>query len=290
MQRPAAVEGDEIGDIDQRVDRPQSDCRQPLLQPVGRGAVLHALYQPQPEGRAQRRLHSIVTFTGQGKSALHRLYDAVLEGADGGGAEIAGDAVDAGAVGPVGREIDLDHRLAERGIVSVAFPDRRVGRQIDDAVMVVGELQLGFRHQHAAAFDAADGADGERDVLAGDEGAGRREHALHAGARVGRAAHDLDRLAVAGIDHADAQAVGVGMLLGGNDRGNHERLSTRLVLDALDLEPDHGELVDDRRQRSSVSRCSLSQQRELHDATRRAPAPACGGWLGSGRDRSVEFR
>ena len=57
---------------------------------------------------------SIVTLTGQGKVPFDRLYRAVLEGADGGRAEIAGDAVDAGAVRPVGREIDFDHRLAER--------------------------------------------------------------------------------------------------------------------------------------------------------------------------------
>ena len=63
----------------------------------------------------------------------------------------------------------------------------------------------------------------ERDVLAGNVGAGRREHALHAGARIGRAADDLDRLARAGIDHADAQAVGVGMLLGGDDPRDRER-------------------------------------------------------------------
>ena len=90
----------------------------------------------------------------------------------------------------------------------------------------------------------------ERDVLAGNEGAGRREHALHAGARIGRAAHDLDRFAVADVDHADAQAIGVRMLLGRDHRGDHERLEQAgLVLDALDLEPDHGELVDDRGER-----------------------------------------
>ncbi len=112
--------------------------------------------------------------------------------------------------------------------------------------MIVGDLQLGFGHQHAAAFDVADLADAERDVLAGDEGARRREHAFHAGARIRRAAHDLDRLAVAGVDHADAQPVGIGMLLRLDDaRDDERREQFRLVLDALDLEPDHGELVGD---------------------------------------------
>ena len=55
VQRPAAVVGDEVGDVDQRVDRAQADRRQPLLQPVRRRAVLDAAHQAQREGRAERR-------------------------------------------------------------------------------------------------------------------------------------------------------------------------------------------------------------------------------------------
>ena len=84
------------------------------------------------------------------------------------------------------------------------------------------------------------------DVLARDEGAGRREHALHAGARVRRAAHDLHRLAGAGVDHADAQPVGVRMLLGRDDiRDRVRRKRLGLVLDRLDLEPDARQRLDD---------------------------------------------
>ena len=196
MQRAATVEGDEVGDVDQRVDRPQADGGEPLLQPVGRGAVLDAFDQTQAEGRAQFRRFDL-NFHRAGERALHRLGRAVLEVADRRGAEVAGDAVDAVAVRPVGREVDIDDRLADAGPLDVRLADRRVGRQLDDAVVVVGNHQFGRRAQHAAAFHAADGADGERDVLARDEGAGRREHALHAGARIGRAAHDLDWFAVA---------------------------------------------------------------------------------------------
>ena len=107
-------------------------------------------------------------------------------------------------------------------------------------------LQLELGHQHAAAFDAADLADAERHVLAGDVGAGRHEHADHAGARIGRAAHDLHRVAGAGVDHADAQPVGVRMLLGRDHaRDGERRQRLALVVDVLDLEPDHGELVDE---------------------------------------------
>ena len=54
--------------------------------------------------------------------------------------EVARDAVDAGRVGPVRRQVDLDDRIVELGIGGEARADRRVGRQVDDAVMLVGQL------------------------------------------------------------------------------------------------------------------------------------------------------
>ena len=48
----------------------------------------------------------------------------------------------------------------------------------------------------------------------------------------------------AGVDHADAQAVGVRMLLGRDHaRDGERRQRLRLVVDVLDLEPDHGQAI-----------------------------------------------
>ena len=69
--------------------------------------------------------------------------------------------------------------------------------------------------------------------LPGMKAPGGDEHALHAGARIRRAAHDLHRLAVAGIDHADAQPVGVGMLLGRDRRGDDEGASALALSSTL---------------------------------------------------------
>ena len=111
-------------------------------------------------GQSERRLAEVELHRDRaGEFALDRLRRALLERADVGGGEVARDAVDAGAVRPVRREVDVDHRIVEAGVLRIALADRRVGRQVDDAVVVVGDLQLGLRHQHAAAFDAADGAD-----------------------------------------------------------------------------------------------------------------------------------
>ncbi len=94
-------------------------------------------------------------------------------------------------------------------------------------------------------LDAADDALLQGDLLAGDVGPDRREHAFHAGARVGRAADDLHGIA-AGVDHAKPQAVGVGMLPGLDDAGDDEAVELGAgVLDALDLEADAGEGLDD---------------------------------------------
>ena len=115
----------------------------------------------------------------------------------------------------------------------------------------------------------------QRHILAGNEGARRREHALHAGARIRRAAHHLDRIAGAGIDHADPQPVGVGMLLGlGDARDDERREQLGLVLDALDLEPDHGELVGDLAERMiGVEMLLEPAEGEFHHGDLRTWAP-----------------
>ena len=249
MQRPGTVVGHEIGDIDQRIDRAQSDRGQALLQPFRRRAVLDTAHQSQREARTQRgvfhrHLHRA------GEFALDRLDGGVLELAHVGGGKIARNAVHAGAILPVRGQVDFQNGIAEPGPLRVSRTNGRIGRQLHDAVMVFGNLQFGRRAQHAAAFDAADGADAERDVLAGNERAGRGEYADQPCARVWRAADHLHRCSqalfafCAGIDHADAQAIRIRMLFGRNHPRNRKRRQRlRLVVDMLDLKPDHGELV-----------------------------------------------
>ncbi|OIQ64121.1 hypothetical protein GALL_543330 [mine drainage metagenome] len=244
MQGPGAIVGHEVGDIDQRIDRPQPDRGQALLQPFRRRAVLDAANQPQCKARTQRcildrHFHRAREFP------LDDADAGVLELAHVGGRKIARDAVHAGAVLPVRRQVDFKHGIAEAGPLRIGSANGRIGRKFHDAVVVFGNLQLCRRAQHAAALDSADGADAKRDVLAGNVGAGGGEHADESGACVRRAAHDLHRRgAVAGVDHADPQAIRVGVLRGGDharDGEGRERL--RLVLNVFDLKPDHGELV-----------------------------------------------
>jgi hypothetical protein len=107
--------------------------------------------------------------------------------------------------------------------------------------MAVGNLQLFFGAHHAMAFDAADIADGQRHVDAGNIGTGRGKSADQAGAGIRRAADDLHRLVGADIDHQHLQPVGLRMLFGRQDLGDDEGLERRLVVDGIDFEADLGQ-------------------------------------------------
>jgi hypothetical protein len=244
VQRPAAVEGDVIGDVDQRVDRPEPDGDQALLQPFRRRSVLDPPHQPEREAGAQ-----IGRLERDGNRAFALAFDrfdrAGLQRAEPGGGEVAGDAVNAGGVGAVRRQADLDHRIVELGPFGEGRAHRRVLGQVDNAGVLVGKLQFALRTHHAVALHAADLADRQRDVDARHIGARRGEGADQAGARVGRAAHHLHRRAAARVDRQHLELVGVGVFFRRQHPGDHKRLQRRLVVDGFDLEPDHGQPFDD---------------------------------------------
>ena len=171
----------------------------------------------------------------------------ILERADAEGGEIARDAANAGGVAAVGRDGDVEHHAAEPGVLDIGHADGRIVGQDDDALMVVAELELHGRAEHAVAGLAADDDAGlELEILAGDPGAGEREDRLHAGRGIGRAAHNVDQRAGAGIDLAQLEVVGIGVRGGRHDFGDDEGLQRlALILDAFDLEADHGQRLAD---------------------------------------------
>ena len=264
VQRPATVEGYVVGDVDQRIDRAQPDREQALLHPLRRRAVPDAAHQPQRKtGTQVRRVDRHLDRAGA--VAGHRVDRAALQCAEAGRGEIAGNAVDSGRVGPVRRQVDLDHRVVELRPCRERRSDRSISRQVDDAVMLVGELQFAFRAHHAAAFDTANGADRQRHVDAGHIGSGRGEGADQTGARIGRAADHLHRVAGACIDHQHAQLVRVGMLFGAQHLRDDKGLQPRLVVDGFDLEPDHGQPLADLVERGvGVEMVLEPREGELH--------------------------
>jgi hypothetical protein len=173
--------------------------------------------------------------------------------------------VDAQAIAAVGRDRHVNDGIIQAHDLRERRANFRVGRQLDDAVMLLRQAHLAFGAQHAARIDAANADLFQVDARAGNARAGGREDALHARARVGRAADDL-HLALARLDAADAQAVGVGMLRRLDDIADGEgRQRLRAVLDALDLEPDDGQLLAQRVERClGVEMVLQPTQGELH--------------------------
>ena len=156
--------------------------------------------------------------------------------------EVAGDAVDAQAIGAVGRDRDIEQRVVQAHELGEGRAHRGFGVELDDPFVLVAHAHLALGAKHPATLDAPDLRLLEDYAGAGDGGAGRREDALHAGPRVGRAAHHLDLLR-ARIDHAEPELVGVRMLLRLDHVGHGEgREIVAGAADLLHLEPDRGEL------------------------------------------------
>ncbi len=257
VQRPAEVHGHQVGDVDQGRDRPQPDRGQPLLQPGRARAVAQAAQDPADEQRAGRPLarRKVEADPQPGlEGARNGREIARSQRAEPGGRELARDPEHAEAVAPVRRHRDLDQRALDPDHLGGRPADRRVGRQLDDAVVIRAEQQLGRRAQHAGALDAADLRAPQHLAGAWDQRPDRREHRLHPGMHVGRPAHHQGHLA-AGVDPAEAEPLGVRVGAHLGDHGDPEgREIGAAALDRLDLEAEHGELGDDLVQRSPRSR------------------------------------
>ena len=143
MQRPAAVEGDVIGDVHQRVDGPEADGAQALLQPVGRRAVLHAPDQAAGKDRAgigRRRVETQRDLDRAGEFAFAgKAFVFLLQLAEAQRRKVARDAAHAQAVRPVRRHRNVEHRIADAHHIHIALADVLAGalRQFDDAAMLV---------------------------------------------------------------------------------------------------------------------------------------------------------
>ena len=246
MQRASAVIGDEIGDIDQRINRTQANRLQARLQPVRRRTVLHAAHQPKAESRAEISVADRDLDRAR-EGAADRARRAVLQLAQPGGGQIAGDALYPQPVRAVGRHFKIDHRVGHAQRLCGGRANGPFVLQVRNAVMVFTRFQLLGGAEHAVAFDPADLARllVQREIQARNIRPQRRIDADHAGAGVRRAADDLLH-PVHGLDRADFQLVGVRMLFGGDHLGRGEGRKARGgILDALDLQAGHRHRLDD---------------------------------------------
>ena len=244
MGGPSEVEHHVIGQVDQRRDRPLPSALEALLQPLRRRTVPEAPHDPAEESRTALRVlrrdrHRAL------EAALDFRHVERLELAHARGGEVAGNAAHAHAVLAVGGDGDIEDDVVELRPFGIGHTDRRVVGQVDNALMLIAQLQLADRAHHASRFDAANRRDLQSQVAAWHVSPRRPEDSQHAGPCIGRAAHDLHR-PVTGIDAEHLQFVRLRMALGAQHPGDAER-TQRLgrVGQTFDLQADIGQLVGD---------------------------------------------
>ena len=269
--RAAEAEHQVVGQIDQQRNRPLACALEPRPQPIGRGAVGYAGDDAAIEGGTAFRIV---------RADFDRTRAAGGEGGNGNRLQrpqplrrqVAGDAVDAHAIGPVRGHRHLDHRIGAV-IIGKTRPHRRVSGQFDDAVVILAQFELARGAHHAVRLDPADRALPQHHAVCRNHSAGKPKHALHPGPRIGRAANDLERLAVTGINREHLQLVGIGVARGGEHVSDAEaRQLLRRVLDTLDLEANSIQRIADLRDVGGGLEVVLEPgQRELHGL---APTPA----------------
>ena len=243
-----AVDGQEVGEVDQGGDRAQADRGEPVLEPARALAVAHA-----PDVAAKKEWARAWPVAREVEYHVDGARECAGNGFDLGGLEltearrreVAGDAVDAEAIGSVGRNRDVEQRIVQAHELGEGRAHRGFRVELDDPLMLVAQAHLPLGAEHPAALDAPDFRLLEHDAGAGDGGAGRSEDALHARPGIGRAANHLD-LFRARIDHAEPELVGVRMLPRLHHVGDGKgREIVAGPAHRLHLEPDGGELRRD---------------------------------------------
>ena len=277
VERTAGVEGRPVGDVDERGDGPRTDGAQPLLQPGRARPVAHAAKRAEREDGAR-----IAGVVGEGEAHLAGRLEGVghgrgvqrLQRPEPRSGKLAGEPANGEAVTAVGGDGNVDDGAFEPESDGCGRADLRRVAQVDDAVVVLADLQLARRAQHALAQDAPD-------LRALEHRAGHRDHrtlgredALHAEPHVGCAADHLEG-PVLGLDHAQPETVGVGVLAHAGDVADGEGVQIGAAgLDAFELEADGRQRPADRRGVGVGLEVLLEPgQRELH---RTRPAKVVG--------------
>ncbi len=162
----------------------------------------------------------------------------------GGRVDLARDAVDAEAVGPVGRDLELEHVGGDRQHVG----ERRAGleRRVEhhDPVVVGADRELVLGEDHPVGLDAAQLGPLEPRAV-GHDRPGSCDRDDLAGSHVRGAADDLAHVAVADLDRADREPVGVRVALGAQHAADREVLERvdAVAVDGLDLRAGHRQPV-----------------------------------------------
>jgi hypothetical protein len=164
--------------------------------------------------------------------------------------DLARDAVEAQAVGAVGRDLELEHLGGDREHIDERRARRELLVEDHDARVLGADPELVLGQDHPVGLDAAQLGHAELGAV-GHDGAGPRHGHGLAGGDVGRAAHDLLGPVVADVDQAHAEPVGVGVAAGLEHLADDEALERvdAVVMDGLDLRAGHRQALLERADR-----------------------------------------
>ena len=132
MGRPPEGEAEIIGDVHQRADRLLPRRLQPVLHPFGRWAIRHPAHHAAIKGRAACWIVR-ADFHRAGIFARNPVIAQRFQRAEPRRRQIAGNAIDAHAIGPVGGDRHIEHRAG--AVIGRKWrADRRIFGQFDDAL------------------------------------------------------------------------------------------------------------------------------------------------------------
>ncbi len=269
MQRLRGQQHHVVGDVDDVIDRPLAGRDQAALEPQRRGADRDVLEHAGGEARAKlrhlNRDRGVVVDLVAARRLRVGLPGRRGERRGGDRMRLAGDPVDAEAVDPVRVHLELEHRLGDGQDVRERRARPRPVVEDDDPARVVADPKLGLGEDHPVGDDAAQLRLSELLPVGHRRPRQRHRHRL-SGGDVGRPADDRAGR-VAGVDLADAEPVGVRMLLGRDDAPDDEALRRRRadVRDALGVGRAQGEQGEQIRRRDPrVAVLAQPGVRDLH--------------------------
>lgn len=254
----AELEHDVVRHVDHVADGPNAAHLQAALHPIGRGPELRVTDDAGGETRVKRRVldHDLNQIGGVFGGVLDVGCVGIADLLAGQGGHLARDAKDAGAAGDVGQDGDLKDRVAE--VILQRRADGRIGRQKDDAFVLIAQAEFLLRAHHRVVLDPAQHRFLERGqnpaflVSIVELRALERKNdflAAVSGGNVGRAGDDGDLTAGPVVDGGQGEFVGVGMALHLEQLANEDPLPVpdqlgawdAEVVDLLDLETGQGE-------------------------------------------------
>src|SRR5690606_23699094 len=219
MHRLPLLEHDVVGHVDSGIDAADVGATQTLHHPRrSRLAQIDIANHPTDIASARLRreqLHGThVIVHGGDRLNNHRIGGAAVDGAD-----FTGQALQGQAVATVRRQADLDGGIIEMQVFADIAANRRLGSQLKQTAVIVADVQLTGRAQHAEGLDPTQFGFLDLEIFA--------QYRAHHGkgdfdtrTRVWRTAHDLTPFAAV-TDLAHAKLVGTGVLLGTEDLPHH---------------------------------------------------------------------